>query len=431
MSSPSIGHPLSKPTLTQHRQRKALADRMDSKLSDTTESTNASSTPPTLYDDDDALPEVARSDKPSGQQLFGTAAVPRSPSSVAESYASPGSYSLKSDASEDDVDDDQKNLNITVDPICAGEADGQCTLNSGDHRKVTSHVFGRNKRETHRIPEECWIKYCRKHYQRQKYRCPADWFETQLLLVDGQLDRLEAWGGVIDWTIQLRKKEREIVDKENNYQAIHGRLPSGPLSRERFLLPYLGVNKTFAEVRQVVDVINKECDDTENLTLPSFEFLPRIDERRNPRPRRGIARRGARPPVRRTPAPPITFRLATDGSGQVTKVETNAGHTSASGYTRSKAHNSAIKRSSSASDSDHDAEPVPRAPKKDTLTFRAANKQTTPLSGQRDKEVVGDGTQRLAKHLVAPSDNAEKGVVDIGSSDAQRPAKRHRKSYSV
>ncbi|KAL8651925.1 MAG: hypothetical protein Q9226_004482, partial [Calogaya cf. arnoldii] len=37
---------------------------------------------------------------------------------------------------------------------------GQCTLNSGDYRKVTSHVFGRNKREIYQIPEEGWIKYC-------------------------------------------------------------------------------------------------------------------------------------------------------------------------------------------------------------------------------------------------------------------------------
>ena len=54
------------------------------------------------------------------------------------------------------------------------------------------HVFGRNKRCTHQIPDDCWIKYCRKHYQRQKYRCPSDWFETQLLLIDGQIDKMEA-----------------------------------------------------------------------------------------------------------------------------------------------------------------------------------------------------------------------------------------------
>ncbi|KAL8754209.1 MAG: hypothetical protein Q9184_005186 [Pyrenodesmia sp. 2 TL-2023] len=205
-----------------------------------------------------------------------------------------------------------------VDPVCAGEADGPCTLGSGDHRKVVSHVFGRNKRCTHQIPEDCWIKYCRKHYQRQKYRCPADWFETQLILVDGQIDKMEAWGGISSWTIAIRKREREILDNENAYLAQHGSMPAGPLCRERFLVPYLGSNKSFADIRNLINVINKNCDDTGNLTLPSFELLPVIDERRNPRPKRGAARR---PSKMGTPAAPSTFRLATDAAGQIVKVE--------------------------------------------------------------------------------------------------------------
>ncbi|KAL8927035.1 MAG: hypothetical protein Q9208_002580 [Pyrenodesmia sp. 3 TL-2023] len=211
-----------------------------------------------------------------------------------------------------------EDLVAKVDPVCAGEADGPCTLGSGDHRKVVSHVFGRNKRCTHQIPEDCWIKYCRKHYQRQKYRCPADWFETQLILVDGQIDKMEAWGGISSWTIAIRKREREILDNENAYFAQHGTMPAGPLCRERFLVPYLGSNKSFADVRNLIDVINKDCDDTGNLTLPSFELLPVIDERRNPRPKRGVARR---PSKMGTPAPPSTFRLATDAAGQIVKVE--------------------------------------------------------------------------------------------------------------
>ncbi|KAL8895797.1 MAG: hypothetical protein Q9207_008004 [Kuettlingeria erythrocarpa] len=214
-----------------------------------------------------------------------------------------------------------ENSKVTIDPVCAGEADGPCTLGSGDHRKVVSHVFGRNKRCTHQIPEDCWIKYCRKHYQRQKYRCPADWFETQLILVDGQIDKMEAWGGISSWTIAIRKREREILDYENAYLAQHGTMPTGPLCRERFLVPYLGSNKSFADIRNLIDVINKECDDTKNLTLPSFELLPVIDDRRNPRPKRGAARR---PGKTGTPAPPSTFRLATDADGQIVKVEAPA-----------------------------------------------------------------------------------------------------------
>ncbi|KAL9627185.1 MAG: hypothetical protein Q9204_006749 [Flavoplaca sp. TL-2023a] len=53
-------------------------------------------------------------------------------------------------------------------------------------------------------------------------------------------------------------QEPEDVDKENHHQTIRGSLPSGTLPRERFLLPYIGQNKTFCEVGEAVDVINKE-----------------------------------------------------------------------------------------------------------------------------------------------------------------------------
>ncbi|KAL8647103.1 MAG: hypothetical protein Q9226_006573 [Calogaya cf. arnoldii] len=394
-----------------HTPQKASVDQMDSDMSVKSESTKASSTPPTSHEDlNESTSEDNGEDDVKGEE--------------ADSLS--------------DSDDDQKKKEVIIDPICAGEADGQCTLNSGDHRKVTSHVFGRNKRETHQIPEECWIKYCRKHYQRQKYRCPSDWFETQLLLVDGQLDRLEAWGGVIDWTIQLRKKEREAVDRENNYQAVHGSLPDGPLSRERFLLPYLGANKTFAEVREVVDVINKECDDTQNLTLPSFEFLPRIDERRNPRPRRGAGRRGARPsPAQRTPAAPSTFRLATDGSGQLKKIETKPRQVSSSGYTQAKGRTLAKKRSSSALKVGDTPEPSSRTlGKKRPLSALQVDETPEPSSHNSKKHKVVnqlfvDNIERLAEPSVSPLPN-DKGKNDIDVSKVlPRPVKRHRRSRSL
>ncbi|KAL8989617.1 MAG: hypothetical protein Q9169_008322, partial [Polycauliona sp. 2 TL-2023] len=313
---------------------------------------------------------------------------------------------------------DPKKSDLIVDDLCFGEPDGKCTLNSGDHRKVTSHVFGRNKRETYQIPEELWIKYCRKHYQRQKYRCPQDWYETQLLLVDSQLTRLEEWGGVIDWTIQLRKKEREYVDKENNYQAIHGSLPDGVLTRERFLLQHLGPNKTFAEVREVVDLINKECDDTGIKFLPSFEFLPRIDERRNPRPRRGVGRRGMRRSVPRTPTAPSTFRLATDDSGKLTQIETKPRQNSGTGYALAKQLTQAKKRSASAMNGDKTPEPSARLVKKQKKSgFRAVNKQTPPPSDDDDKDVVDTEVQRLAKRPVASSSvGTKKDVVNVSNT---------------
>ncbi|KAL8774580.1 MAG: hypothetical protein Q9209_000953 [Squamulea sp. 1 TL-2023] len=443
MSSSSTDRPSSKTTLVQYRhdhQQKTISEQMSVK----TDSIKSSSTPPTVYDDDVELLEITRADSQSSQRLLGIADAPRSPSNEAMSQDTIDSYDLKQDDSNaksegsqdlkdspSDSDDDQKLLTVVIDPICAGEADGKCTLNSGDHRKVTSHIFGRNKRQTHQIPQGCWLRYCRKHYQRQKYRRPSDWFETQLLLVDAQLDRLEEWGGVIDWTIQLRKKEREAVDEELKYEAVHGCLPSGPLSRERFLLRYLGKNKTFAEVREVVNIINEECDRTKNNELPSFEFLPRIDERRNPRPRRGIARRGARAPVQRAATTPTTFRLATDGSGQLTKIETKPRQTPAGGHIHSKAPALTKKRSSSTLDGEDTAETSSRAAKKAKPTFRAVNKQTSPPSEEDYKRRIGDDIQDLNKDSVEPVEIAGKEIVVLDSREAPRPVKRHHRAYSM
>lgn len=234
------------------------------------------------------------------------------------------SVKIKPDVSDPSTDDEEKEK-LTIDPICAGEANGPCTLGSGDHRKVVSHVFGRNKRCTHQIPDDCWIKYCRKHYQRQKYRCPADWPETQLLLIDAQIDKMEAWGGIASWTIAIRKKEREMLDHENSYFAQHGRLPEGPHCRERFLLPYLGSNKTFADIRNVINVIDQEFEDSNARSLPSFELLPLIDERRNPRPKRfGAVRHLARSGAVSNSS---TFRLTTDAAGKLLKTETSPSST--------------------------------------------------------------------------------------------------------
>ena len=208
---------------------------------------------------------------------------------------------------ESEADDDGRV--VVIDEKCGGEPDGVCTLGSGDHRKVTSHIFGRNKRCTHQIPEECWIRYCRKHYQRQKYRCPKDWFETQLSLIDRQLDRMEEWGGVNSWTIALRKKEKGQLDAENAYNAQHGRFPDPPFCKERYLVPYLGPDKTFKEVRELLDLIDDHCTAHDIIELPGFELLPSIDEQTAPRSKNANARRNAKTPGATAAAPGATFRI--------------------------------------------------------------------------------------------------------------------------
>lgn len=178
------------------------------------------------------------------------------------------------------------------DPIC--QAKTRCVAKSGDYRKTVSHIFGRNKAGTRRIPDDCWIKWCRKHYQRYTYRCPqnAVWHKKQLELVRKQLDRFEEETNISSWNIALRKKEQAKLDEEN--AAIAAGLitltPRDPAEGfqsttsqvwERFLVPHLGLDKSFAEVREVCDIIETEFStpafrDRENkaMVFPGLEFLP-------------------------------------------------------------------------------------------------------------------------------------------------------------
>jgi hypothetical protein len=97
------------------------------------------------------------------------------------------------------------------------EAVAECRAGSGDHRKVFSHLFGRNKAETRGIPKHCWIRWCRKHYQRFTYResLAGNWHKHLLRLVREQLDRLEDQTDIQSWRIALRKKEQRKLDIEN------------------------------------------------------------------------------------------------------------------------------------------------------------------------------------------------------------------------
>lgn len=74
-------------------------------------------------------------------------------------------------------------------------------------RKVVSHFFGRNKLATRKIPKHLWVYFCRKHYQRSRYRNPKGFASLQIDLVMSQIDNLKRWGGVQDWTVKVRRRE--------------------------------------------------------------------------------------------------------------------------------------------------------------------------------------------------------------------------------
>ena len=116
-----------------------------------------------------------------------------------------------------------------------------------------------------------------------KYRAEdnENWHLRQMELVRDQLQIFENWGKIRSWTIALRKAEQVALTKKNKDGTTN--TDQTPACWERFLVPYLGANKTFAKVREVLDVIQRKFDeegykkrDKKLKTFPGVEFLPTI-----------------------------------------------------------------------------------------------------------------------------------------------------------
>ncbi|KAK2747955.1 hypothetical protein FQN57_001546 [Myotisia sp. PD_48] len=92
-----------------------------------------------------------------------------------------------------------------------------CSTESTHYRKVISHIFGRNKKCTVNVPDSVWIYYCRKHYQRARYRT-AEWPFRQCDLAIDTIRNMQAWGGVESFDLVLRRREtkRGWGEAENN-----------------------------------------------------------------------------------------------------------------------------------------------------------------------------------------------------------------------
>ncbi|PKX98084.1 putative pathogenicity factor [Aspergillus novofumigatus IBT 16806] len=85
----------------------------------------------------------------------------------------------------------------------------------GNPRKLISHIFGRNKTSTKLFPQQVWVHYCRKHYQRARYRSRA-WPFTQCELLLDSLARMEAWGGVQSFEVVLRRREVQRLSSSSS-----------------------------------------------------------------------------------------------------------------------------------------------------------------------------------------------------------------------
>ncbi|GIJ99381.1 hypothetical protein Aspvir_001513 [Aspergillus viridinutans] len=99
---------------------------------------------------------------------------------------------------------------------CTTSTSPSGSTSGGTHpRKLISHIFGRNKTATKLFPSHVWVHYCRKHYQRARYRARA-WPFTQCDLLLDSLARMEAWGGVESFEVVLRRREVERISSQQS-----------------------------------------------------------------------------------------------------------------------------------------------------------------------------------------------------------------------
>ncbi|KAL7948885.1 hypothetical protein V8C42DRAFT_351309 [Trichoderma barbatum] len=158
-------------------------------------------------------------------------------------------------------------------------------------RKAISHLFGRNKACTLRIPKQVWVYYCRKHYQRIRYRNAKTYPLNQMYLVKMQINRLQRWseenrrqgaGPCIKlWTLALRKREQSRLDKEagaadeGDDEALE--TPNGSAAPD-WIIQRLGTGYTTEQMLEVADRLYLEIENGTLCQVPEVEFLPDITE---------------------------------------------------------------------------------------------------------------------------------------------------------
>ncbi|KAL5623052.1 hypothetical protein FOBRF1_002302 [Fusarium oxysporum] len=146
-------------------------------------------------------------------------------------------------------------------------------------RKVISHLFGRNKVCTRRIPERVWVCMCRKHYQRIRYRTGARFSSTQIEMVYEQIIRMIFWSRGLEnvnrtnqegitirsWTFSIRRREVKRLADTNSRDPI-----------PHWIMQSLGEGKTHDEILDVVERLCQEINHGGLREVPPVEFLPEV-----------------------------------------------------------------------------------------------------------------------------------------------------------
>ncbi|PSR99030.1 hypothetical protein BD289DRAFT_361621, partial [Coniella lustricola] len=168
-----------------------------------------------------------------------------------------------------------------------------CTTES-TLRKAISHLFGRNKLCTKSIPAHIWVHYCRKHYQRSRYRNPSEYALRQVDLVLLQITKVQGWSdsnveynqrgeGVLKhWTLQARKREaKRLQDTESRKRRYNDEddddleLGSGT-AIPIWLQPRLAQTYDTPRMLEIVEEIKTHMENGDINQIPDIEILPEI-----------------------------------------------------------------------------------------------------------------------------------------------------------
>ncbi|KAF5591325.1 hypothetical protein FPANT_5718 [Fusarium pseudoanthophilum] len=175
-----------------------------------------------------------------------------------------------------ELDDVTINVPLQGGDVCM--AVPECNTNSVP-RKVISHLFGRNKVCTRRIPERVWVCMCRKHYQRIRYRTGIRFSFTQINLVYEQIIRMIFWSRGLEnasrtnqegitirsWTFSIRRREVKRLADTNSRDPI-----------PHWIMQSLGEGKTHDEILDVIERLCQEIDHGDLREVPPVEFLPEV-----------------------------------------------------------------------------------------------------------------------------------------------------------
>ncbi|KAI1446183.1 hypothetical protein F5Y02DRAFT_77742 [Annulohypoxylon stygium] len=166
-------------------------------------------------------------------------------------------------------------------------------------RKAISHIFGRNKTCTRNIPSHVWVHFCRKHYQRSRYRNAQEWARVQCDLVQTQIRRVQDWsdenkrtgqpGIVQEWSLSMRKREQNRVQEKSNRKRSYrndsdddddvGALDSATLNGTAvpdWLRIKCGDGYSTADIEEIVGRLKQEMKETNMTQIPDIEILPNI-----------------------------------------------------------------------------------------------------------------------------------------------------------